>query len=112
MNLRVEELVGGRAAVVRRARNLLSEPPPAGTNDLFAAHGNLGRASFSLYSSEGEFMVIAPRGNWQLEVIDTLSLDELQSTADESDVKLRRSDAAAEPAGSIAGCLQIPYREF
>jgi hypothetical protein len=82
MNLRVQELVGGRDAAVRNARNVLSEPPAKGANDLFAAHGNLGLAAFGEYLGEGEFMVIEPRNAGQFEVVGTLSLEDLQSLVD------------------------------
>jgi hypothetical protein len=81
MNLLSDDLVGGRDAVVTRARKLLSQPPAQGTNDLFAAHGNLGRAAFGTSLGEGEMLAIAPRGDGGFDVLSTLSLDDLRRAA-------------------------------
>lgn len=81
MSLLSDRHVGGRDAVVSRARKLLSRPPAQGANDLFAAHGNLGRAVFGTYLGEGEILAIAPRGDGRFEALGTLSLDDLKQAA-------------------------------
>jgi len=52
MNMRAAELVGGRAQVIARARAVLATPPPAGTNVVITAHGNLSRAATGVYPGE------------------------------------------------------------
>jgi len=52
MNMRAADLVGGRAAVIARARTVLATPPPAGTNVIITAHGNLSRAATGAYPGE------------------------------------------------------------
>jgi len=52
MNMRAAELVGGRDAVIARARTVLATPPPAGTNVIITAHGNLSRAATGAYPGE------------------------------------------------------------
>lgn len=81
MNLRSEAFVGGREAVVARARKLLSRPPAPGLNDLFAAHGNLGRAATGQSLGEGEVLVIAPRGNGQFDTVGRLTPARLKTLA-------------------------------
>jgi broad specificity phosphatase PhoE len=61
MNLRAAAFVGGRAAVVRRARQVFSRPPPAGTNVVIIGHGNLMRAATDAYADEGGSGIYAPR---------------------------------------------------
>jgi len=62
MNMRAADLVGGRAAVIARARAVLATPPPKGTNTVITAHGNLSRAATGVYPGEagaGVFMADA-----------------------------------------------------
>ena len=73
MNLRSEAFVGGRDAIVALARKRLSQLPAAGFNDLFAAHGNLGRAATGQSLSEGDVLIVAPRGNGQFDIVGTLT---------------------------------------
>lgn len=73
LNLRAASFVGGGEAVVARARRLLSEPPEAGVNDLFVAHGNLGRAATDTGLAEGELLVVAPRGDGRFDAVGTLT---------------------------------------
>jgi broad specificity phosphatase PhoE len=61
MNMRVAEYVGGRQAVILRARRVLSEPPPPGTNVIIVGHGNLMRAATGAYTDEGGSGIYAPR---------------------------------------------------
>lgn len=60
MNLRAAEYLGGRDAVVARARERLGQPPPAGTNAVLVAHGNLMRAATDHYVGEGGAGVFRP----------------------------------------------------
>ena len=61
MNMRAAEFVGGREAVVRRARRVLAEPPPPGGNVVIVGHGNLMRAATDAYASEGGSGIYAVR---------------------------------------------------
>jgi phosphohistidine phosphatase SixA len=61
MNMRVADLVGGREAVVRRARRVLSTPPPVGTNVVIVGHGNLMRAATDAYAPEGGSGIYTPQ---------------------------------------------------
>lgn len=79
MNLRSADFVGGREAVVARARARLSERPGAGANTLFVAHGNLGRAATNTSLSEGEVLVITPRGEGGFDIEGSLTLSVLRT---------------------------------
>ena len=60
MNMRAAGFVDGREAVVRRARGVLAQTPPDGTNTVIVGHGNLMRAATGAYASEGGSGVYAP----------------------------------------------------
>lgn len=61
MNMRAAAYVGGRQAVIRRARRVLAQPPPEGANAVIVGHGNLMRAATNAYAGEGGSGVYAPR---------------------------------------------------
>lgn len=61
MNMRAAEFVGGDAAAIHRARRVLAQAPPAGTNVVIVGHGNLMRAATEAYPDEGGSGVFAPR---------------------------------------------------
>lgn len=71
MNLRSQTFVGGREVIIARARQRLSRAPAAGVNNLFVAHGNLGRATIGVSLGEGEVVIVLPRGKGQFDVIGT-----------------------------------------
>jgi phosphohistidine phosphatase SixA len=75
MNLRAMEHVGGREAVIRRARSILSGPPSPGTNVVIVGHGNLMRAATNAYAGEGGSGIYAPRpgSNEGFELVAELS---------------------------------------
>jgi phosphohistidine phosphatase SixA len=75
MNLRAMEHVGGREAVIRRARRILSGPPSPGTNVVIVGHGNLMRAATNAYAGEGGSGIYAPRpgSNEGFELVAELS---------------------------------------
>ena len=60
MNTRADDYVGGRAAVVRRAREVLSSAPPEGGNRIIVGHGNLMRAATGAYAGEGGSAIYRP----------------------------------------------------
>lgn len=60
MNMRAASFVGGRAAVVERARRRIAEPPAPGTNTILVAHGNLLNAAADVYVGEAGAAVFAP----------------------------------------------------
>lgn len=53
MNMRAAAFVGGREAVIRRARAVFSRKPLAGTNVVIVGHGNLMRTATAAYAVEG-----------------------------------------------------------
>lgn len=81
MNLRSAAYVGGREAVVARARARLSQAPADGVNDLFSAHGNLARAAIDRSPGEGEILVLAPRGDGGFDVVGALTPSALKAMA-------------------------------
>ena len=81
MNLRAADFVGGRDAVVKRARRILSLPPKAGTNTVFVAHGNLMRAVLSAYTGEAGAVVFAPQGSESFRIVAVLDPDDWQRLA-------------------------------
>jgi phosphohistidine phosphatase SixA len=78
MNMRAVAFVGGRDAVVRRARRVLAQPPPEGANVVIVGHGNLMRAATGAYAGEGGSGVYAPRSGSELgfELVARLSPDD------------------------------------
>ena len=62
MNMRVADYMGGDEAVATRAREVIATPPPAGTNTVIAAHGNLMRAATGHYVGEGGAGIFRPDG--------------------------------------------------
>ena len=79
MNLRSARFVGGREAVVARARKRLSQRTPVGVNILFVAHGNLGRAATDQSLAEGEVLILNPRGDGRFEITGGLKLEDLEA---------------------------------
>lgn len=73
MNLRSANYVGGRDAVISRARKLLGMSPPQGTNTVIGAHGNVARAATSVYPDEGEGLVFRPHGNEEFTFVGRLT---------------------------------------
>jgi phosphohistidine phosphatase SixA len=62
MNMRAASYLGGREAVTRRAREVLSRTPAAGGNTVLVAHGNLMRAATGEYTGEAGAVVVRPDG--------------------------------------------------
>jgi broad specificity phosphatase PhoE len=73
MNMRAAEFVGGRHALIDRARRALSEPPPEGTNSVFVAHGNLLQAISGAYTGEAGAAIFAPRGKGKFRLVAQLA---------------------------------------
>ena len=61
MNMKAASLVGGRDAVIERARRRLAEPPAPGTNVVVVGHGNLVQAATGAYPAEAGAVVFRPR---------------------------------------------------
>jgi broad specificity phosphatase PhoE len=76
MNTRVAAYFGGTEAIAARARQRLSTPPPAGTNTVLVAHGNVLRAATGVYPQEAEAIIFHPQGNGRYTVVARLSLSE------------------------------------
>jgi len=73
MNLRAADYAGGRSEIVARARALLSAPPPAGTNIVVVAHGNVAREATEVYPGEGEGVAFEPMGDGRFRVVGRLT---------------------------------------
>lgn len=84
MNMRVAEYFGGRDAVVRTARELLSTPPSPGTNTVIAAHGNVARAATPVYPGEAEGVVFRPEGNGEFTFVGRLTPEQWTALASEA----------------------------
>jgi broad specificity phosphatase PhoE len=83
MNMRVADMVGGREAVVARARRVLGEPPKAGTNTVLVAHGNLMRAAAGEYTGEAGAGVFEPLGGKGFKTVSLVSPGDWQRLAEQ-----------------------------
>jgi broad specificity phosphatase PhoE len=72
MNMRAADFVGGRDAVIDRARRALATPPQEGTNAIFVAHGNLMRAVSGAYAGEAGAVIFLPQGNGEFQLVAQL----------------------------------------
>jgi phosphohistidine phosphatase SixA len=72
INMRVAELVGGRSAVIDRARRMLASPPQAGTNTVLVAHGNLMLAATGAYGEEAGAGIFLPQADGGVELVTQL----------------------------------------
>jgi phosphohistidine phosphatase SixA len=82
MNMRVAEMVGGRAAVVARARAELARAPEPGTNTVLVAHGNLMRAASGAYTGEAGAVVFEPLGEKAFRQVRVLAPESWQQFAE------------------------------
>lgn len=82
MNMRAAHLVGGREAVIARARRKLGRRPPAGTNTIVVAHGNLMRAATGVYTGEAGAGIFRPRGDGRFQLTARVAPDEWTRLAD------------------------------
>jgi phosphohistidine phosphatase SixA len=84
MNTRAQDYVGGRDAVVRRAREILSTPPPRDGNRVVIGHGNLMLATIGVRPSEAGSLVFMPRpgSDEGFELVGRLSVEDWQKLAD------------------------------
>jgi broad specificity phosphatase PhoE len=81
MNMRAAEFVGGREAVIDRARRVISTLPPAGSNNIFVAHGNLMQAALGTYTVEAGAAIFAPQGNGAFRLVAQVSPEEWEMLA-------------------------------
>jgi len=75
MNMRAADYVGGRKAVIQRARIVLATAPPKGTNRVIVGHGNLLRDATDVYPDEAGSGVFRPKpgGDLGFELVATLT---------------------------------------
>ena len=73
MNMRAAEFVGGRDAVIDRARRVLATLPRKGTNTVIVAHGNLIRAVSGAYAGEAGAAIFLPQGNGEFQLVAQLA---------------------------------------
>ncbi|RJQ77894.1 MAG: histidine phosphatase family protein [Desulfobacteraceae bacterium] len=81
MNMRAAEFVGGREAVIARARRALSTPPSTGTNNVFVAHGNLMQAASGAYTGESGAAIFAPQDNGEFRLVAQISPEDWEMLA-------------------------------
>lgn len=73
LNARAAQYLGGRDALERTVRERLSTPPPAGTNTVLVAHGNVWMLVGDRRPPEAGAVVVRPLGQGRFEVLGTLS---------------------------------------
>lgn len=76
LNARAAEYVGGREALRASARRRLGTPPPAGTNTVIVAHGNVFLLAAGERPPEGGAVVVRPGGEDGFEVLGTITAAE------------------------------------
>ena len=62
-SFKVEDMMGGRDAMIERARQEIGRYPEEGTNTILVAHGDLMRGATSDYTDEGGAAVYKPNGD-------------------------------------------------
>ncbi len=85
MNLRAASYFGGREAIVASAQRLLSTPPPAASNRVIVAHGNVAREATPVYPDEGEGVVFEADGNGGFRLVGRLTADAWRRAAASTD---------------------------
>jgi broad specificity phosphatase PhoE len=83
MNMRAAEWIGGREAVVQRAKRELGRHPKPGTNTVIVAHGNLMRAATGAYTVEAGAGIFTPRDETDFRLVSTLEPEDWQHLADQ-----------------------------
>ena len=81
MNMRVAELVGGPNGVINRARRVLATPPPAGTNTVLVAHGNLMLAATGAYGGEAVAGIFLPQADGGVELVTQFASEDWERLA-------------------------------
>ena len=75
MNMLVADMVGGRQAVIERARRELGRKPEPGSNTILVAHGNLMRAASGAYTGEAGAGIFLPMGDKKFVLVAELEPD-------------------------------------
>ena len=84
VNERVAQYVGGREALAATARMRLSTPPPAGSNVVLVAHGNVFLRVAGSRPPEGGSAVVRPRGDGRFDLVGTLTARDWIEAAQEA----------------------------
>ena len=82
MNMRAAHFVGGREAVVERARTQLGRPPDNGANTVIVGHGNLMRAATGAYTGEAGAGVFEPLGDGDFQLVAQVGPDQWTQLAE------------------------------
>ena len=82
MNMRVADMVGGREAVIERARRELGKKPDKRTNTIIVAHGNLMQAATGAYAGEAGAGIFEPQGDGQFQIVAQIVPEEWEQLAD------------------------------
>lgn len=81
MNMKSADFVGGRDAVIQRARRRLAEPPEPGTNIVVVGHGNVVQAATGAYPAEAGAAIFRPRAGEAPELIGEVAPGEWADVA-------------------------------
>ena len=73
VNVRAARFTGGPEALAATARKRLSTPPPAGSNVVLVAHGNVLMLVAEIRPPEAGAAVVRPQGDGRFEVLGVLS---------------------------------------
>ncbi|MDZ7749668.1 MAG: histidine phosphatase family protein [Halofilum sp. (in: g-proteobacteria)] len=76
LNARAARYVGGREALRATARRRLGTPPPAGSNSVIVAHGNVFLLAAGQRPPEGGAAVVRPTGDARFDVLGTITADD------------------------------------
>lgn len=76
INMRVAEYFGGRQAIIKSTRALLSTPPTNGFNRVIVAHGNVAQSATPVYPDEGEGVAFKVDGHGGFEYVGRLTADQ------------------------------------
>jgi broad specificity phosphatase PhoE len=82
MNLRAAQFVGGRDAVIERAKALLATAPDNGTNIIIVAHGNVAQTATPVYPGEAEGVVFRPDGAGGFELVGRITPERWMALAE------------------------------
>ncbi|KAA3630461.1 MAG: hypothetical protein DWQ09_00050 [Proteobacteria bacterium] len=92
INARVADYIGGRAALARTARARLTATPPAGTNTVIVAHGNVFLLAAGTRPSEAGAAIVRGDGRGGFSVVAMVGPEEWASL-------IAIDNRSAEPAG-------------
>lgn len=76
LNARAADYIGGRDVLAHRARQRLSTPPPAGSNTVLVAHGNVLVLAADTRPPEGGAAIVQPKGDGEFQLIGSMAVED------------------------------------